>query len=104
MNPKGFEHFTFRSIDNNTIYDETRKYKSFGLLNFGLDFPNWTHYKRAGKSILDTLSTICSIGNAIFSGFQAGFFILYSNNLDNYKLIQNILFSKDNKLKAKKNW
>jgi hypothetical protein len=84
---------------NETTTHRSQKYKAFGKINFLLKKGNWEHYKRTEKSILDTFSYICSIGQTIYNLVKIGFLVIYSHNFNNYKIIQMLLFNKDTNLK-----
>ena len=86
-------------------FDQVHK-KSFlvlAVVNFVLDFNHYEEYKRTSKSLLNTFANICSLSLTVFNGFCLVFSKFYSNNFDNYKIIEKILFNqkhenfKDNK-------
>ena len=52
-------------------------------------------YKRKKISVFDILANICSLALTIYNGFKFAFNFLYSENFDNYKIIEKIL-SKSN--------
>ena len=54
------------------------------------------HYKytRTEKSFLDVLSNISALGSTILSLLSLAHEFLYSQNYDNYKIIENILIKK----------
>ncbi len=87
---------------NETTTHRGQKYKAFGEIKFLLKKENWEHYKRTKKSILNTFSYICSIGQAIYNFVKIGFLVIYSHNFNNYKIIQMLLFNKDTNLKKSK--
>ena len=87
---------------NETTTHRSQKYKAFGKINFLLKKGNWEHYKRTEKSILDTFSYICSIGQTIYNLVKIGFLVIYSHNFNNYKIIKMLLFNKDTNLKKSK--
>ena len=78
------------------------EYKVLGLLKYSIDYSHWEEYKRTKKSILDTISIICSLSLTIFNILS--FFVnFYSQNFDNYKIIVKILGNSYNiKEKSKK--
>ena len=43
------------------------EYKVLGLLKYSIDYSHWEEYKRTKKSILDTISIICSLSLTIFN-------------------------------------
>ena len=59
------------------------------------EFSDYIEYKRKRISIFEILANIFSLAMALFNGFTFGFTFLYSNNFDNYKIIDKIL-SKNN--------
>ena len=64
-------------------------------------FESIVEYRRKKISIFDIIANICSLSLTIFNGFQFGFSFFYSQNFDNYKIIDKILTSKG-KSKEKK--
>ena len=83
--------------DNFQIYDP---FNIPGMYNFiyniriSIDFHSYVEYKRKEISIIDIIANICSLSIAIFNGFRFGFAFFYSQNFDNYKIIDKILTSK----------
>ena len=74
------------------VLNETR-YRVICEINFNIDFNRWDEYSRTKKSIFDSLSNVCSLSLAAFnflSFFLTGF---YSNNFDNYKIIEKVIFN-----------
>jgi len=78
------------------------KYKTLGVIRYSIDYKYIDEYKRTKKSIWDTLSIICSLSLTIFNILS--FFVnFYSQNFDNYKIIDKILGNSYNiKEKSKK--
>jgi hypothetical protein len=73
-------------------YNETR-YSAICEIHFNNDFNRWDEYSREKKSIFNALSSVCSLSLTVFnflSFFLTGF---YSNNFDNYKIVEKILFN-----------
>ena len=73
-------------------YNGTR-YKAICEIHFDIDFNRWDEYSRERKSIFNALSSVCSLSLTVFnflSFFLTGF---YSNNFDNYKIVEKILFN-----------
>ena len=62
------------------------------------------NYSRTKKSIWTSFANICSLSLTIYNGFIFVFCGFYSNNFDNYKIIEKILSkSNNNKINNKKN-
>ena len=72
---------------------------NFQILN---QFDKYIEYRRKKISIFDIIANICSLSLTIFHGFQFGFSFFYSQNFDNYKIIDKILTSKG-RAREKKN-
>ena len=73
-------------------FNETR-YRAICEIHFNNDFNRWDEYSRERKSIFNVLSSVCSLSLTVFnilSFFLTGF---YSNNFDNYKIVEKILFN-----------
>ena len=66
-------------------------------INYYYDF-----YTRNKKGIIDVFSTIFSLSLAVYNGFIFVFCKFYSNNFDNYKIIDKLLSNKYNKKNMKK--
>jgi len=69
-------------------------YKLIFLFSINSDFKNYVEYQRKGISVFDIIANICSLSLTIFNGFLFGFSFFYSQNFDNYKIIDKILTSK----------
>ena len=67
------------------------------------EFTDYIEYKRQRISIFDILANIFSLAMALFNGFTFGFTFLYSNNFDNYKIIDKILSKNNITFKSIKN-
>ena len=78
------------------------EYKTLGAIRYSIDYKYIDEYKRTKNSIWDTLSIICSLSLTIFNILS--FFVnFYSQNFDNYKIIDKILGNSYNiKEKSKK--
>ena len=63
------------------------------IINFDYDGINL--YRRKEKSIWDCLANIAALGSTIFNLLKLGFEFIYSNNFDNYKIIENIVNKKN---------
>ena len=81
-------------------------YKIIGEIDFAIDYNHYEEYKRTPKSFWDTVANICSLSLTVFNGFTFIFVNYYSNNFDNYKIVEKILFNRKpeiNKNNIKKN-
>ena len=63
------------------------------MINFDYDGINL--YRRKEKSIWDCLANIAALDSTIFNLLKLGFEFIYSNNFDNYKIIENIVNKKN---------
>ena len=81
---------------------EKMGFKYLGLVQMqrGDDNNYFDYYTRTKKGIFDPISSICSLSLAIYNGFIFAFCKFYSNNFDNYKIIEKIL-SKNTKTSKK---
>ena len=89
---KSYQTLIRNESDLITYYNGTR-YKFMCEIHFNNDFNHWDEYNREKKSIFDALSNVCSLSLTVFnflSFFLTGF---YSNNFDNYKIVEKILFN-----------
>ena len=90
-----FNYFNFKStIIKIKIDDEISYYKPIFGFAILTDYNSIVEYRRKKISIFDILANICSLSLTIFHGFQFGFSFFYSQNFDNYKIIDKILTSK----------
>ena len=81
--------FYYEPVDNNTIHC----YKLVGEFYFLIDFNHYEEYKRTPKSFWDAIANICSLCITVLNGISFVFMNYYSNNFDNYKIMENILFN-----------
>lgn len=101
---------TVFSVIKKSIIDVTEKeeYNFTGIykpiFNFVSDnnYLEYEEYKRKKVSAFDMLANICSLCSTIYNGFRFAFVFLYSENFDNYKIIDRILSSKDSNEKTMK--
>ena len=84
-------------IDNETIH----YYKKMGHIYFDLTLDHHDEYKRKAKSLLDAIANICSLSMTVLSGFSFVFVNYYSNNFDNYKIIEKILLNSNSNTEKK---
>ena len=99
----GIRQSSSKIIDiKDPFYNSTfikQSYIILGIVGFELDFHHYEEYQRTPKSLLTTLSNICSLGMTVFNGFCLIFRSIYSNNFDNYKILEKILFNNQTKNK-----
>ena len=72
---------------------EAQGYKVLGFFSMNKDEDNdyIDLYSRTKKGIFDPISSICSLALTVYNGFIFVFCGYYSNNFDNYKIIERIL-------------
>ena len=58
-------------------------------------FTDYTEYKRKKISIFDIFADICSLSLTIYSAFQFFFMFFFSENFNNYKIVQRIISKTD---------
>ena len=81
-------------------FERSENIKILAILSTGiyLDFENYIdNYSRKKKSIWTSFANICSLSLTIYNGFIFVFCGYYSNNFDNYKIIEKILSKNHNK-------
>ena len=78
---------------HNTIDYYGINYKIFGNLLIVIDTSNFDEYKRTKKNILDPISNICSLSLALYNALSFILTKFYSNNFDNYKIIEKLLYN-----------
>ena len=105
---------TTKSFEWNSMMEYNEKYyiiyysyedKFFiiaGRLSFQINYNHYDQFQRTKKSIFNTIAKICSLCISIFNGFTFVFVKFYSNNFDNYKIIEKILFNSDKRKTNKK--
>ena len=71
-------------------------YKVLARLKFEIDFAHYDEYKRTPKSFWDNVANICSLCMTILNGMSFSFVNYFSNNFDNYKIMQKIFFNNNN--------
>ena len=78
--------------------EEVGNFKILAFINTPvLDVENYIDiYSRTKKSIWTSFANICSLSVSIYSGFIFIFCKFYSNNFDNYKIIEKILSKNHN--------
>jgi len=108
---KSFEETDFSKFTEtkDIFYHEKRDngslhfYKLIGEIYFSIDFYHYEEYKRTAKSFWNALANVCSLSMTVLSGFSFVFLNFYSNNFDNYKIIENILYNTKPKQEKKEN-
>ena len=74
-----------------------KKILSYIFINFNENQNYYDRYSRKGKNIFDSIASICSLCATIYDIFIFIFCGFYSNNFDNYKIIEKILLKAKNK-------
>jgi hypothetical protein len=64
------------------------------LLEIHLDESQYDRYTRKENSILDVLANICALSSTVLNLITLAYGVLYSQNYDNYKIVENILSKK----------
>ena len=82
------------SDDSEYIYpvNETN-FRILGAIQYNIDFSSYDEYKRTKKDPFDSVSNACSLSLALYNIFSFLFITLYSNNFDNYKITEKILYN-----------
>jgi hypothetical protein len=102
------DHYGVEYI-NSLIYtpdktEDIEKIEGLGLKIFAYIYPLFftnehyiDKYTRTKKSIWTSFANICSLSLTVYNGFIFVFCRFYSNNFDNYKIIEKILSKNNNK-------
>ena len=101
---KSYDYSEITSIDGSKniftyYFDKDFGYhinKVIGRVIFDIDFNHCDEYKRTPKSIWDTLANICSLSMTILNGLSFTFVNYFSNNFDNYKIMEKIIYNNNN--------
>ena len=72
------------------------KYRILGQLKFNIDFNHYDEYKRTSKSFWDAIANICSLNMVLLNGFSIIIGNFYSNDYNNYKIMEKIFFNLNN--------
>ena len=82
------------SNDSEYIYpvNETN-YRILGGIQYDIDVSSSDEYRRTKKDPFDSVSNACSLILALYNFFSFLFVSSYSNNFDNYKITEKILFN-----------
>ena len=83
-------------ISNDSDYIETingTNYRILGMIQYDIDVSCSDEYKRTKKDLFDSVSNACSLILALYNFLSFLFVSFYSNNFDNYKITEKILFN-----------
>ena len=86
----GDKQIYIREIDMKS--KSIHNYKVLGRIRLDVDFQHYDEYKRTPKSFLDVLANICSLSMTILNGISYTLVTYFSNNFDNYKIMEKILY------------
>ena len=88
---------TFKSLEKEGV-------KFLGIISMKKEDPNnyMDLYSRTKKGIFDPIANICSLALTIYNGFIFVFCGYYSNNFDNYKIVEKILIKSGKQFKKDK--
>ena len=82
------------SNDSEYIYPVNgTNYRILGQFLYHIDFSKSDEYRRTKKDPFDSVSNACSLILALYNFFSFLFVSFYSNNFDNYKITEKILFN-----------
>jgi len=82
------------SNDSEYIYPVNgTNYRILGQFLYSIDFSKSDEYRRTKKDPFDSVSNACSLILALYNFFSFLFVSFYSNNFDNYKITEKILFN-----------
>ena len=80
------------SDDSEYTVNETN-FRILGAIQYNIDFSSYDEYKRTEKDIFDSLSNACSLSLTLYNILSFFFVTFYSNNFDNYKITEKILYN-----------
>ena len=88
------DRFDLRHLFVSYPYEDINgtKYRTISRFKYDVDFYHWDEYSRTKKSFLDLISSVFSLSLGVFNfltSFLTGF---YSNNFDNYKIVEKLLY------------
>ena len=72
------------------------RYRTLGQIRFNIDFNHYDEYKRTSKSFWDAIANICSLNMVLLNGFSIIIGNFYSNDYNNYKIMEKIFFNLNN--------
>ena len=88
----GEKTLSFYDYDKIGIFDwNGMKVRILGEIIFQIDYEHYDEYNRTKKSFLDLISKVFSLSLAVFKSLSIFLKLFYSNNFDNYKIVENIL-------------
>lgn len=79
------------------------KYRLLLIFSGYNEFTDYIEYKRKRISVFDIIANIFSLGLGLLNGFKFAFTFFYSDNFDNYKIIDKILSKNNITFKRMKN-
>ena len=79
------------SIKTIYIFNNT-KYRFMGMVEYEVDFNYYDEYTRTKKSFLVLISNVFSLSLGIFKFLRLFLTIFYSNNFDNYKIVEKLIY------------
>ena len=98
-----FQRYEKSIISNNANFKGNRLMLRFYVMGTGhTNYFLYEDYKREKKSILDYLANIFSLCNSLYQIISFVYTKIYSNNFDQYKIIDNILLNKKVKISKTK--
>ena len=78
-------------VDPIYIFNNT-KYRFMGMVEYEVDFNHYDEYTRTKKSFLVLISNVFSLSLGIFKFLRLFLTIFYSNNFDNYKIVEKLFY------------
>ena len=82
------------SNDSEYIYPVNKtNFRILGAIQYKIDVSRYDEYRRTKKDPFDSVSNACSLILALYNFFSFLFVSFYSNNFDNYKITEKILFN-----------
>ena len=94
----GSKNIFIYSVDEKFYFHQLRV---LGRIVFNVDFNHCDEYKRIPKSFLDTLANIFSLSMTLLNGLSYTLVNYFSNNFDNYKIMEKIIYNNDFNLEKK---
>ena len=89
-----FYYKDYSEDDSDLIYPiNGTDYRVIGAIQYNIDFSSYDEYKRTEKDIFDSLSNACSLSLTLYNILSFFFVTFYSNNFDNYKITEKILYN-----------
>ena len=94
----GSKNIFIYSVDEKFYF---HRFRVLGRIVFNVDFNHCDEYKRIPKSFLDTLANIFSLSMTLLNGLSYTLVNYFSNNFDNYKIMEKIIYNNDFNLEKK---